>query len=55
MQAVPFLLSGSSWGDESQYMRQYENDLLVMVQVETPKGVQSYFRCAAIKGIDAIF
>jgi 2-keto-3-deoxy-L-rhamnonate aldolase RhmA len=52
--AVPFI-RGSSWGMTPEYMRQCENDLLVMVQVETPKGVQAISEIAAIEGIDAIF
>jgi 2-keto-3-deoxy-L-rhamnonate aldolase RhmA len=38
-----------------EYMRQCEHDLLVMVQVESPKGVQAISEIAAIEGIDAIF
>jgi 2-keto-3-deoxy-L-rhamnonate aldolase RhmA len=52
--AVPFI-RGSSWGMNPEYMRQCENDLLVMVQVESPKGVQAISEIAAIEGIDAIF
>jgi 2-keto-3-deoxy-L-rhamnonate aldolase RhmA len=52
--AVPFI-RGSSWGMNTEYMRQCERDLLVMVQVETPKGVQAISEIAAIGGIDAIF
>jgi 2-keto-3-deoxy-L-rhamnonate aldolase RhmA len=52
--AVPFI-RGSSWGMNPEYMRQCENDLLVMVQVESPKGVKAISEISAIKGIDAIF
>jgi 2-keto-3-deoxy-L-rhamnonate aldolase RhmA len=52
--AVPFI-RGSSWGMNPEYMRQCEEDLLVMVQVESPKGVQAISEIAAIEGIDAIF
>jgi 2-keto-3-deoxy-L-rhamnonate aldolase RhmA len=52
--AVPFV-RGSSWGMNPEYMRQCETDLLVMVQVESPKGVQAIAEIAAIEGVDAIF
>jgi 4-hydroxy-2-oxoheptanedioate aldolase len=52
--AVPFIRA-SSWGMNPEYMRQCETDLLVMVQVESLKGVQAIPEIAAIEGIDAIF
>jgi 2-keto-3-deoxy-L-rhamnonate aldolase RhmA len=54
--AVPFV-RGSSWGfvDQQEYMRQCQEDLLVMVQVESLAGVAAVPEIAAVPGIDAIF
>jgi 2-keto-3-deoxy-L-rhamnonate aldolase RhmA len=54
--AVPFVRA-SGWGLQSSqnYLKQCDNDLLVMVQVETPRGVSNIAEIAAVDGIDAIF
>ena len=52
--AVPFI-RGSGWGSNLDYMRQCEEDLLVMVQVETPLGVEAIEEIAAVGGVDGIF
>lgn len=54
--AVPFVRA-SSWGRASndEYVRQTQDDLLVMVQVETPKGVDAIREIAEVDGIDLIF
>jgi len=51
------LVRGSAYGHESQndYLRQCRDDLLVMVQVETPAGVKAIPEIAAVDGVDAIF
>jgi 4-hydroxy-2-oxoheptanedioate aldolase len=54
--AVPFVRA-SGWGLQSSqnYLQQCNNDLLVMVQVETPRGVSNIAEIAAVDGIDATF
>lgn len=55
--AVPFVRA-SGYGIQmstQEYMRQCQEDLLVMVQVETPKGVEAIPEIAAVPGIDGIF
>jgi 2-keto-3-deoxy-L-rhamnonate aldolase RhmA len=52
--AVPFV-RGSAWGMNDDYLEQCENDLLVMVQVETEFGVSNIEEIAAVDGIDMIF
>lgn len=38
-----------------QYLRQLQEELLVLVQVESPQGVQAIHDIAAVDGIDGIF
>ena len=45
----------SSWGMQSNYIKKAQNDLLVMVQVETPQGVDAIPEIAQVPGIDGIF
>lgn len=54
--AVPFIRA-TSYGaiDRDEYLRQCREDLLVMVQVETPAGVANIAEIARLDGIDAIF
>jgi 4-hydroxy-2-oxoheptanedioate aldolase len=52
--AVPFTRA-SGWGRNTDYMRQAQEDLLVMVQVETPQGIDAISEIANVKGIDGIF
>ena len=52
--AVPFV-RGSAWGMQGKYLEQCNSDLLVMVQVETPLGVENIEDIAAVDGIDLIF
>ena len=52
--ATPFV-RGSSWGFNTDYLRHCREDLLVMVQVESPKGVEAIPEIAAVDGIDGIF
>lgn len=52
--AVPFVRA-SGYGRNSDYMRQCQEDLLVMVQVETEKGVEAIPEIASVPGIDGIF
>ena len=52
--AVPFIRA-SGWGRNPNYLEQCREDLLVMVQVETPQGIDAIPDIAAIDGIDAIF
>ena len=51
------LVRGSAYGQVTQkeYLRQCRDDLLVMVQVETPAGVNAIPEIAAVEGVDAIF
>ena len=51
------LVRGSAYGQVTQkeYLRQCRDDLLVMVQVETPAGVNAIPEIAAVDGVDAIF
>ena len=56
--AVPFV-RGSSYGycdgGTDDYMARCRDDLLVMVQVETPVGVSNVAEIAAVEGVDGIF
>jgi 2-keto-3-deoxy-L-rhamnonate aldolase RhmA len=52
--AVPFV-RGSAWGIDQDYLQKCDNDLLVMVQVETPEAVSNIEEIAAVDGIDMIF
>lgn len=54
--AAPFV-RGSGWGRVSTdaYLRQCQEDLLVMVQVETKSGVLAIPEIASVGGVDAIF
>ena len=64
--AVPFVRA-SGWGtmgtstsrsvsdNSATYMHQCEEELLVMVQVETPQAVEKIPEIAAVEGIDMIF
>ena len=54
--ATPFIRA-TSYGniDRETYLQQCQNDLLVMVQVESPKAVEAIPDIAQIDGIDAIF
>lgn len=52
--AVPFI-RGSGWGRNSDYVQMCQDDLLVMVQVETQQGVNAIPEIAAVDGVDAIF
>lgn len=52
--AAPFV-RGSAYGHAADYVQQCQEDLLVMVQVETAAGVDAIPEIAAVEGIDAIF
>jgi 2-keto-3-deoxy-L-rhamnonate aldolase RhmA len=52
--AVPGIRA-SGFGTQMDYMERAQNDLFVMVQVETLKGVEAIAEIAAVPGIDAIF
>jgi 4-hydroxy-2-oxoheptanedioate aldolase len=52
--AAPFIRA-SGWGTQANYLTQCREDLLVMVQVETPTAVDAIPEIAAIPGIDGIF
>lgn len=54
--AAPYVRA-SGWGsmNNADYLQQCRQDLLVMVQVETIKGVEHIPEIAAVDGIDAIF
>ena len=55
--AVPFVRA-TGWGTHmtsDDYMRQCQEELLVIVQVETPKSVEMIDEIAAVDGIDMIF
>jgi 4-hydroxy-2-oxoheptanedioate aldolase len=52
--AYPFVRA-SGYGTDSNYLQKAQDDLLVMVQVETEKGVQAIEEISAIEGIDGIF
>jgi 2-keto-3-deoxy-L-rhamnonate aldolase RhmA len=54
--AIPFIRA-TSYGniDRETYLEQCQNDLLVMVQVESPQAIESIPDIAQIDGIDAIF
>lgn len=52
--AAPFV-RGSSWGLNQEYLQTCQDDLLVMVQVETAAGVKAIPEIAAVPGVDAIF
>jgi 2-keto-3-deoxy-L-rhamnonate aldolase RhmA len=52
--AVPFVRA-SGWGTQYDYLEQCNNDLLVVVQVETVLGVKNIEEIAEVDGIDMIF
>ncbi|CAB9523512.1 2-oxo-heptane-1,7-dioate aldolase [Seminavis robusta] len=55
--AVPFVRA-SGYGmthNNDEYLRQCREDLLVMVQVESPQGVDAIPEIAAVEGVDLIF
>ena len=55
--AVPFVRA-TGWGTEKtseEYMRQCREELLVIVQVETPTAVEAIQDIAQVDGIDMIF
>lgn len=54
--AVPFVRA-SGWGSLSnkEYLKQCSEDLLVMVQVESPQAVDAIPEIANIEGIDLVF
>lgn len=52
--AVPFVRA-SGWGMELDYMQRCNQELLIMVQVETPQGVDAIDEIANVDGIDLIF
>jgi 2-keto-3-deoxy-L-rhamnonate aldolase RhmA len=52
--AVPFVRA-SGWGTQDDYVEQCNNDLLVVVQVETVLGVKNIEEIADVDGIDMIF
>ncbi|EEC47265.1 predicted protein, partial [Phaeodactylum tricornutum CCAP 1055/1] len=45
----------SGWGASEKYAQQCQEDLLVMVQVETVAGVAAIPEIAAVPGVDGIF
>lgn len=52
--AVPFVRA-SGYGSNPNYMKECQEDLLVMVQVETEEGVAAIPEISAVQGIDGIF
>ena len=52
--AVPFVRA-SGWGMELDYMKRCNQELLIMVQVETPQGVDAIDEIANVDGVDLIF
>ena len=50
------LVRGSGWGlAPNDYLQQTRDDLLVMIQVETPQAIQAVPEMAQIEGVDGIF
>jgi 4-hydroxy-2-oxoheptanedioate aldolase len=49
------LVRASGWSFNSEYVQNTEQDLLVMVQVETLEGVKAIPEIAAVPGVDGIF
>ncbi|KAL3944269.1 MAG: hypothetical protein SGBAC_001663 [Bacillariaceae sp.] len=52
--AIPFVRA-SGYGSNPNYMNESEEDLLVMVQVETARGVEAIPEISSVPGIDGIF
>lgn len=52
--ADPFVRA-SGWGMESDYLERCNQELLIMVQVESPQGVDAIDEIANVEGIDLIF
>lgn len=52
--AFPFV-RGSGYGTDPDYMARCNEDLLVMVQVESAAGVESIPDIASVPGVDAVF
>jgi 2-keto-3-deoxy-L-rhamnonate aldolase RhmA len=49
------LVRASGWSFNSEYVQDTEQDLLVMIQVETLEGVKAIPEIAAVPGVDGIF
>jgi 2-keto-3-deoxy-L-rhamnonate aldolase RhmA len=49
------LVRASGYGTNAEYVAQTSRDLLVMVQVETPRAVEAIPEIARVPGVDAIF
>ena len=52
--AYPFVRA-SGYGSNTEYLQQTQDDILIMVQVETERGVESIKEISAVDGIDGIF
>ena len=52
--AVPFIRA-SSWNFRTNYMDEARDDLLVLLQVETLKGVDAISEISQVPGVDGIF
>ena len=52
--AAPFIRA-SAWGMDKDYINRCNNELLVIVQVESPQGVAAIDEIANVEGIDMIF
>ncbi|KMK68965.1 HpcH/HpaI aldolase/citrate lyase family protein [Puniceibacterium sp. IMCC21224] len=48
-------IRANGYGRQADYLETYENELCVIVQVETPEAIDQIPAIAAVEGIDAIF
>ncbi|KAL7581199.1 hypothetical protein ACA910_005984 [Epithemia clementina (nom. ined.)] len=52
--AIPFIRA-SSWNFRTNYMKEVKSDLLLMLQVESARGVDAISEIAQVPGVDGIF
>ncbi|WP_353476066.1 aldolase/citrate lyase family protein (plasmid) [Salipiger sp. H15] len=48
-------IRANRYGRQADYLQSYEDDLCIIVQVETPEAIAAIPEIAAVEGIDAIF
>ena len=48
-------IRANRYGRQTDYLQTYQDDLCIIVQVETPEAIDAIPRIAAVEGVDAIF
>lgn len=55
MRGLSMTTRANNYGRNPDYLRQYADDLCIIVQVETPQALAAIPQIAAVPGVDAIF